>query len=118
MPLDYPTASDMLARGRKGRKRLGNNTFLHRIDPETLAVRLHETDVVLIHSDGTYTLDSGGWRTVTTKDRMARYSPGRIGARDGAWFVGSIPYHDGIKIGSDGDPIPCLKPALLECIHD
>jgi hypothetical protein len=51
------------------------------------AIRLHNTDVVTLHPDGCYTLDSGGWRTVTTKDRINRYAPVSVASDRGQWYV-------------------------------
>ena len=36
----------------------------------TVAVRYHRTDVATLHPDGSVTLRTGGWRTVTAKRRM------------------------------------------------
>ena len=49
-----------------------NNTRIEQRG-EDYAVRLHETDVVTFHMDGSVTLDSGGWLTVTTKARMNEF---------------------------------------------
>jgi len=35
-----------------------------------IRVTYHSTDVVTVHANGNITLDTGGWRTVTTKTRM------------------------------------------------
>lgn len=96
--MDFQTATATLKN--RESKKVGNNTYLVRITPETIGVRLHNTVVVRIHSDGTYTLDSGGWRTVTTKARINKYSPVRISQRKHEWYVGDeeIPFHDGIRV--------------------
>jgi len=104
-------------------KRIGNNTWLRRKDENTFAVRLHATDVVLIHRDGTYTLNTGGhgdfagYRTVTTKERINGYSPARVYAIKGTWFldgemrevgkegrmeIARVPFHDGIRVDAKG----------------
>lgn len=91
--------------GRRESKKLANNTYLVRVNDDTLAVRLHDTNVVTVYRDGTFMLDSGGWRTVTTKDRINGYSPASVGSRSGVWYVGGVLYHDGIKISAEGRPI-------------
>jgi hypothetical protein len=101
--MDFTTASAMLIdkRGhRRPTKKLKNNTYLVRINPETIGVQLHNTVVVQIHNNGTYTLNSGGWRTVTTKDRINAYCPVRVSQRKHQWYVGdeNIPFHDGIVV--------------------
>ena len=101
--MDFTTASAMLIdkRGRKRpTKKLKNNTYLVRLDSETIGVQLHQTIVVKIHNDGTYTLNSGGWQTVTTKQRINEYSPVRVNQRKYQWYVGDeeIPFKDGIRV--------------------
>lgn len=63
--------------------RLENNTTAVR-RPEGIAVQLHETDVVTFRDDGAVVLNSGGWDTLTTRDRLQRYAPGaRVYRHDG-----------------------------------
>jgi hypothetical protein len=110
--LTYQNGVEMLAR--RHNRKLGNNTYLSRLDDATLAVRLHATDVVLIHADGTYTLNSGGWRTVTTKERLNNYSPARVSQKKNVWYVhhstGTVAYQDGMKVNHDGAPASTLPP--------
>jgi hypothetical protein len=88
---------------RNGRKRLKNNTTLERIDKDTFGVKLHNTYVVKIHRDGTYTVTAGGWRTATTKDRINYYSPLSVYQRAFEWFVGEkVVFFDGIKADAAG----------------
>ena len=46
-----------------------NNTKVEQLG-EYRVVTLHGTPVVKVHSSGTVTLTSGGWRTATTKARI------------------------------------------------
>lgn len=72
--------------------------------------RLRQTDVVTKLPDGRFKLDSGGFRTSVTKDRIGRFSPARIapGLYD-VWYVGPIaefavaPFFDGIVVDGDGN---------------
>lgn len=41
-----------------------------RLSDSEIALTYHRTAVVTIHAEGTITLNSGGWATVTTKRRM------------------------------------------------
>lgn len=57
-----------------------------------LRVTYHSTDVVTVHSLGAITLDTGGWRTVTTKTRMNQASNQfglgfQVHQDEFAWFV-------------------------------
>jgi hypothetical protein len=68
-------------------KPLENNTRLFRRSEDCLAIRLHDTDVVTVFADGRIALDSGGWRTMVTKDRISGYAPVRITSDRGVWYV-------------------------------
>lgn len=73
---DYRSAKAFL--GDKDRRKLDRNTYLERRGPKTIAVRLHDTDIVIFTP--TYTqLNTGGWHTKTTANRMRQYIPGDIG---------------------------------------
>lgn len=117
--LTYEEARSMMERARNGRRKLENNTWLERRTTNApkdrtyksaYAVRLHDTDVVTLHPDGSYTLNSGGWRTVTTKDRINRYAPGVISSDRGTWYyypkLGrwdlKFPFADGMRVWANG----------------
>ena len=76
--MDYSAAQQKLYRrgdhARLSKRRLANNTTL-RQEGDTLIVRLHSTDIVTLHPDGRTVLSMGGWNTVTTRDRINRFSP-------------------------------------------
>ena len=74
-------------------RKVANNTYLERRGDD-IAVRLHATDVVTFHADGTATLNTGGWLTVTTKARMNEWLPGGISLDSvkGRWYL-SYPGH-------------------------
>ncbi len=84
---------------------VANNTVRYTAADGATAWRLHHTDVVTHHVDGTWTLDSGGWKTVTTKDRMCQFAPCTIRSDRGIWYVGDVPFYDGMKLSADGTPI-------------
>ena len=70
------------------RRKLKNNTYLEMHPEENyIAVRLHATDVVRYFSDGRVQLNSGGWQTVTTKDRLNEYSPFHVTQRAHKWTL-------------------------------
>lgn len=93
----------------KRSKPIENHTRVEKVDEDTFAIRLHQTNVVLIHRDGTYTLNTGGWHTVTTKARISHYGPVLIGSKRGRWFVYGPgwsergPFFDGIRISIEGE---------------
>lgn len=98
---EYIRVADRL--GKRDSRKVGNNTYLKRRGNETIALRLHATDIVTWHSDGRTVLDSGGWLTVTTKARMNEWAPVRIYSVLGRWvFPDGTVYADGITISPDG----------------
>ena len=104
---------------------IANNTRVVRLDEDRIGIRLHDTDVVVFNRDGSATLDSGGWLTVTTKDRMNGFlgDRARVYSKRGKWFVftkdggtfdwnGGVRYFDGITIAADGTILNPPDPAL------
>lgn len=86
--MNYTEAVTMV-RGKRNAKRrkVGNNTYAEILYDNSVGIMLHSTYVVKIHEDNTYTLQTGGWQTVTTKDRINQYSPVRVYQRKYEWFV-------------------------------
>ena len=107
IPTNYSEARDIYEDRRKRGilkrgVRLANNTYLSWQDeikpmtsngltpsPSWFGVRLHKTNVVTFHSDGSIVLDSGGWKTVTTKDRInCALPPGwSVYSTRGVWYL-------------------------------
>lgn len=108
----YDQANDSLTGRNKNRRKVGNNTYANRRENGDIAITLHDTDVVTYHSDGTYTLNSGGWLTVTTKDRLNSYSPFVVHSIKGRWQVnlsadhlaGEVPFYDGMRLDPKAFP--------------
>lgn len=98
-------------KGERPSRKVANNTYLIRRDEDSIGVVLHFTTVVLIHRDGTYTLNSGGYRTHTTKDRLNTFSPAQVFQSQYRWYVGRCTcggaheYFDGIKVDHVGLPL-------------
>lgn len=95
--LTYENCVEMLSRSRTGRKKLENNTYLTEAVTFDGTVRcfrvlLHNTAVVTVYRHGLYELDSGGYKSVTTKDHLKKYGPVSVHQKKGEWFVG--PYGD------------------------
>ena len=66
-------------------------------------VRLHLTDIVTATTDGMFMLNSSGWKTVTTKDRINRFSPACVRSEKGIWMMnGATPFFDGVIIDRHG----------------
>jgi hypothetical protein len=107
--MDYQKALALLKTARdKCRKPIANNTWLI-LDTNTndIAVRLHHTDILTFKPDGSIILDTGGWKTMVTKDRMNEFLPqGGVGSTRGVWTVSSggieYFYEDDMTIKPDG----------------
>lgn len=137
--MDYTTASKVLSgeyglgyarklvtpRPERESVKVGNNTYLERRGPSTIALRLHATDVLTFTPDYVE-LNTGGWFTVTTKARLNQFGPVTISSDKGRWIVqpagydrwatDGFVYHDGIRFTNDGTEL--VKLALPVTVPD
>ena len=90
-PTNFEHASSLLRAAKGGRLRLGNNTYLEYVNPELadgfIGVRLHNTYIVRFYRDGRVTLHTGGYHTVTTKERINQFTSKRVYQKDHVWYV-------------------------------
>ena len=94
------TQLNELAKTRK--RKLANNTYLVIRDDDGYGIRLHDTEVV-IHYKDRIVLNSGGYKTLTTKSRMNDYSTHTIYQKNHVWYVDNeIPFKDGITLYNNG----------------
>lgn len=111
--MTYADAAAKLTGRNSQRRKVGNNTYLERRNVNTIALRLHNTDILTYIQDGTVVLNTDGrWRTVTTKARMNEFMPYgiSIAQRKGQWFVERYAegwktlclFEDGMVIHPDG----------------
>ena len=105
IPATHTEAREML-NGRTSRT-IANNTTLVDLGEGGIVLRLHCTHVVTFRPDGSIVLNSGGWHTVTTKDRLSRVARAHgwsVYAKAREWFVG---HRDGATFEfEDGFTIP------------
>jgi hypothetical protein len=84
---------------------VARNTRLVRHE-DHIGLRLHDTEVVKYHRNGDVSLDSGGWLTPVTKERMHRFTDAFVGSTKGRWHVtwGSrtVPFANGMVLHPDG----------------
>ncbi len=92
-------------------KNLANNTFVWRDeDDDSMVVTLHHTDIVRVAPNGDVTLRSGGYETVTTKQRLNALLPAgvRVSSNQRIWYVttpfGSFRFLDGMTLGGLVNP--------------
>lgn len=125
----FEQAEEFLAGGRNKTSRpLANNTYVERRTEDRIAIRLHSTDVVEFTRSGLIFLNTGGWRTVTTKDRINMALPWPVGvfSNRGVWRVKttpgwegewSVPFAEGIalrQINGTWEPIAGTFPSASE----
>lgn len=122
----YQEAGQQLIHRRTGQlmatRIVAHNTVLRQCGSSAIAYRLHDTDIVTLHEDGRVTLDSGGWRTMITKERINRFAPAaRVFSKKAHWMVEvggvTVPFFDGITYdpaSGQVDPDPALDHAASE----
>lgn len=92
MKMNYEKANEIL--GSRDSKKIANNTYLVKDGwmPGTgngnIALRLHNTNILVFRADGVVEVRTGGWRSVTTKSRINEYLPGpfSIFQKAGEWL--------------------------------
>lgn len=72
-------------------RKMGNHTYLEKLDDNVLAIRLHKTQILKFYPDGRIVLDSGGWLTITTRARMNDFlpAPWMIRQIQRVWYIGT-----------------------------
>ena len=101
----YEDAAEVL--GTRVSRKIGNNTYLQRRSDGVIAVKLHATDILVFEKGKGVRYESGGWRTVTTKDRMNEHGPARISQAGGVWYVGIGP-----RPWDGGQPLPIFQDGM------
>jgi hypothetical protein len=73
-------AADTFIRGGRNEncRRFSKTRELRRLHNGDIALKLHHTDIVTYHTDGSQTIHFGGWDTVTTKKDVNRYSSANV----------------------------------------
>ena len=91
-PLTYWECKSLL--GNRATRNICNNTHISWIDPEgedrvgKIGLMLHRTYVIQYKENGDIILNSGGWQTVTTKDRLNNYVRGiSVYSNKGEWVI-------------------------------
>ena len=90
----YQQAKALLdLRRRQGRDyaKLHHNVYLEPRADDCIAVKYHETDIVVYRPDGKIELHCGGWFTATTKQNINAYSPFAVWQEKKVWYVNKGP---------------------------
>ncbi len=92
----------VLGKRNRGQRKIGNNTYAYIQADGSVAIELHGTNVVVIYPDDSVMLNSGGWHTSTTKDRINKYSPVRVYQKNYEWFLSDgTPFADRMIVTPD-----------------
>lgn len=96
-------------------KLTGRNTIKAEYPDGSVIIRYWDTDVVTINPDKSIVLNSGGFMTKTTKERIEEFTRIRIMQKDSIWYIirnihngypltneGLPLFYDGIHISDDG----------------
>lgn len=79
------------------RKKIANNTYL--IDNgKRRAVRLHSTDIATELPNNRLRIDTGGWDTLTTRERLHRFTTCRVYRDRGQTYVDGQELRDGLIV--------------------
>jgi hypothetical protein len=105
--LNYSALDDYL--DNKDAKKIGFETYIVRIDDYEIAIKHYRTNIMVIDVTNTITIDAGGYRTKTTKDRLNQFLRCRgaqISQKKGNWYIhgsnGDFEFVDGTEIHGDG----------------
>lgn len=111
--MDYLTAARTL-NGRKSKK-LQGNTYLHKLEDEKIGLLYHETYIINYYPKYCQ-LYTGGWNTLTTRDRLRTYSPVNVTTKNNILYIGGYNvtaetplFYEGIKVGYDGRILSKVK---------
>lgn len=92
------------------RKCNGRSTVRYTTSDDTEHIKYHDTVVLKVRKDGSIRLNSGGFRTITTKERINTYqNVVRIQQTKGEWTVhtdaGTFSFSDGMEFRKNGQLI-------------
>ena len=112
--MNYENAMNFM----KGRlvKKLKNNTYLHRLEDGCIGVKLHSTFIIKMYPIG-MTLNSGGWRTPITKDRLNMFVGNAIAQRKGLWYFNDHLFYDGIEVDYENNILSEKKELELDKVR-
>ena len=103
------TKAEIMAGVECERSRIAGNNTVEYFQNGDRVIRLHLTDIITFKKNGDVVLNSGGWRTPTTKSRMNDFLPGwQVWQESKIWYVGKswhgerFVFEDGMVLHSDG----------------
>lgn len=83
-------------------KKIAGNTWVVKMG-DNYGIKLYDTIIMIFKMDGSITLNSGGYRTRTTKDRINEFSGIQVTQENGLWYVHA---RDQVVLFTDNMVIP------------
>lgn len=103
--MNYEQLNEIASSARKLPKSVMHKTTLRKLDDGSIAIRHHETDVVVARPDGSFVLDTGGWMSLTTRLRLNAF---KIWQQKGLLWMDcagkTVLFRDGVIIKKNGKP--------------
>jgi len=83
-------------------KKIAGNTWVVKMG-DNYGIKLYDTIIMIFEMNGSVTLNSGGYRTRTTKDRINEFSGMHVTQENGLWYVHA---RDQVVLFTDNMVIP------------
>lgn len=91
--------------GYKKAKFIDNDTLEVIYNNGSRVIQFHDTNILTFTIDDKIIVNTDGWLTVTTKDRINRFSNLYVYQKNNQWFINNYFYYDGIVFDSKGNLI-------------
>ena len=88
--------------GNKVAKTIASNVLLIDKGDDKRIVRLYDTDIITENGDGTITLNTGGYNTMTTSKRMNEFSSAYVYRKNWEMYAGDTKFNSDNTITVDG----------------
>ena len=72
--------------GHSGSRKLANNTYAWQ-NKSDIVISLHNNAIIVYHADGSVSIDTCGYRTTTTKQRLNQFSPFNVYQKNWEWYA-------------------------------
>lgn len=97
------------ARNPNKRVKIDNNTWIRK-EGSLYIITLYTSDIIKAYPNHIFELYTRGYWTLTTKNRINKFSPALICQHNYIWYIqtsiySKYPFYEGIKITSEGIPI-------------
>jgi hypothetical protein len=119
MAVTFNELKKLIDKSRSGEPKFALNTTVRFVASTKIAIKLYNTDIVIVNSNDEYQIFTKDYDTKTTKDRIAKYTPVRLNTIKGVLCVitpeGPVPFCDGITVNCAGKVIGgCKIPSIAK----